>query len=129
MSASNIFAPNPRDPKGRGPGRTATRIELGAATAIHRAVADWRKATTPRLTGFGKDGHPRALIETIAEDLLAAFRHAPLLDAYDVYQHLMTYWAEVMQDDVYALVHDGWTKAAQPQLLVEDKEIGQWRLR
>ena len=57
------------------------------------------QATTPRLTGFGKDGHPKALIETIAEDLLATFRTAPLLDAYDVYQHLMDYWAETMQDD------------------------------
>ena len=56
-----------------------------------KGFADWRKATTPRLTGFDKDGHPKALIETIAEDLLAAFRQSPLLDAYDVYQHLMDY--------------------------------------
>ncbi|MEP6468574.1 MAG: type I restriction endonuclease subunit M, partial [Chloroflexota bacterium] len=61
-----------------------------------KRFADWRKATTPRLTGFGKDGHPKALVETIAEDLLAAFRQAPLLDAYDIYQHLMDYWAETM---------------------------------
>jgi type I restriction enzyme M protein len=54
-----------------------------------KGFTDCRQATTPRLTGFDKDGHPKALIETIAEDLLAAFRQAPLLDAYDVYQHLM----------------------------------------
>jgi type I restriction enzyme M protein len=59
--------------------------------------ADWRKAMTPRLTGLRKDGQPKALIETIAEDLLAAFHQAPLLNAYDVYQHLMDYWAETMQ--------------------------------
>ncbi|MFZ0152332.1 MAG: N-6 DNA methylase [Xanthobacteraceae bacterium] len=29
-----------------------------------KVFAEWRKATTPRLTGFGKDGHPKALIET-----------------------------------------------------------------
>ena len=62
---------------------------------------DWREAATQHLTAFDKDGHPKALIETIAEDLLAAFRTAPLLDAYDVYQHLMDYWAETMQDDAY----------------------------
>ena len=39
-----------------------------------KLFADWRKATTPRLTGFDKDGHPKALIETIAEDLLATFQ-------------------------------------------------------
>ncbi len=83
--------------------------------------ADWRKATTPRLTGFGKDGHPKELIETIAEDLLAAFRQAPLLDAYDVYQHLMDYWAEVMQDDAYLIATDGWVKGAQPREIVQVK--------
>ena len=86
-----------------------------------QVFADWRKATTPRLTGFGKDGHPKALIETIAEDLLAAFRQAPLLDAYDVYQHLMDYWAETMQDDAYLIAADGWVKGAQPREIVQVK--------
>lgn len=53
---------------------------------------NWKKANLPLLKGFSKDGHPKALIETIAETLLASFEHAPLLDAYDIYQHLMDYW-------------------------------------
>jgi type I restriction enzyme M protein len=84
--------------------------------------ADWRKATTPRLTGFERDGHPKALIETIAEELLAAFHQAPLLDAYDVYQHLMDYWAETMQDDCYLIAADGWVKGAQPREIVQVKD-------
>ena len=86
-----------------------------------RVFDDWRKATTPRLTGFGKGGHPKELIETIAEDLLAAFRQAPLLDAYDVYQHLMDYWGESMQDDVYLIAADGWVNGAQPREIVQMK--------
>ena len=86
-----------------------------------KVFTDWRKATTPRLTGFGKDGHPKQLIETIAEDLLAAFRHLPLLDAYDIYQHLMDYWAESMQDDAYLIAADGWVKGAQPREIVQVK--------
>ena len=87
-----------------------------------KLFAAWRKATTPRLTGFGKDGHPKALIETIAEDLLVAFRQSPLLDAYDIYQHLMDYWAEVMQDDAYLIAADGWAKGAQPREIVQVKD-------
>ena len=64
---------------------------------------------------------PKALIEKIAEDLLATFEKAPLLDPYDIYQHLMDYWAETMQDDCYLIAGDGWVKAAQLRLLVEDK--------
>jgi type I restriction enzyme M protein len=84
-----------------------------------KVFANWRKAMTPRLTGFGKDGHPKALIETIAEDLLTAFRQAPLLDAYDIYQHLMDYWAETMQDDAYLIAADGWVKGVQPREIVQ----------
>lgn len=70
--------------------------------------ANWQSANKPHLTGITIGGHPKELIETISESLLDTFRTAPLLDAYDVYQHLMTYWAETMQDDVYLLVQDGW---------------------
>lgn len=84
--------------------------------------ADWRKATTPLLSDFGKEGHPKELIETIAEELLAMFRKAPLLDAYDVYQHLMDYWAEAMQDDAYLIAADGWVKGAQPREIIQVRD-------
>ncbi len=89
--------------------------------AIQR-FADWRVAVTPALTGFDRDDHPKALIETVSEELLARFRIVPLLDAYDIYQHLMDYWAETMQDDVYLLAADGWV--AQPARVVETDKKG-----
>ena len=88
---------------------------------VTRLFAEWRQKNTPQLKGFGKDGHPKSLIESIAEDLFGTFKRAPLLDAYDVYQSLMDYWAETMQDDCYLIAADGWREAAQPRLIVEDK--------
>ncbi len=88
---------------------------------VTQLFAECREANTPQLKGLSKDGHPKAFIESIAEDLLEAFKRAPLLDAYDVYQHLMDYWAETMQDDCYLIAADGWQAAAQPRLIVEDK--------
>ena len=94
-------------------------------TAFNQTVtqrfAGWRTAATKQLTAFGKDGHPRALIERIAEDLLAAFREAPLLDAYDIYQHLMDDWVETMQDDAYLIAADGWV-AKTSRILETDKK-------
>jgi len=81
----------------------------------------WKSENTPHLNGLDKDGHPKALIGTIAESLLQTFEHAPLVDAYDVYQHLMDYWAESMQDDCYLIAADGWVDAAKPKLIIEDK--------
>ena len=88
---------------------------------VTQRFAGWRAAATKQLTAFGKDGHPKALIERIAEDLLAASREAPLLDAYDVYQHLMDYWAETMQDDAYLIAADGWV-AKTSRILETDKK-------
>lgn len=84
----------------------------------------WKKRSTPQLKGFGKESHPKLLIETIAEDLLATFKTAPLLNAYDVYQHLMDYWAETMQDDCYLISAEGWKAGAQPREIrqVKNKE-------
>lgn len=89
--------------------------------SVTRSFSKWKEGAVKHLESFSKDGHPKALIDTIAEDLLGAFRDAPLLDAYDVYQHLMDYWAATMQDDCYLVAANGWREAAQPRLIVEDK--------
>jgi type I restriction enzyme M protein len=83
--------------------------------------ADWKKSNIPRLKGLSKGGHPKQLIETIAEHLLATFKTAPLLEAYDIYQHLMDYWADTMQDDCYLIAAEGWKAGAQPREIVQVK--------
>jgi len=93
-------------------------------TKAKKLFTKWQTASVPLLKGFAQDGHPKPLIETIAEDLLATFKAAPLLDAYDVYQHLMDYWAETMQDDCYLIADAGWKAGAQPREIrqVKNKE-------
>ncbi len=81
----------------------------------------WKAANTPRLKGLAQSCKPKALIETLAEDLLDSFENARLIDPYDVYQHLIDYWAETMQDDVYLIVGDGWREAAKPRLIIDEK--------
>jgi type I restriction enzyme M protein len=99
--------------------------EFTAFTTKARTLfTKWQTASVPRLKGFAQNGHPKPLIETIAEDLLATFKTAPLLDAYDVYQHLMGYWADTMQDDGYLIADAGWKAGAQPREIrqVKNKE-------
>ncbi len=86
-----------------------------------RLFTKWKAANTPLLNAIDQAGKPKALIETLSEDLLLTFEKARLLDPYDVYQHLMDYWAEIMQDDVYMIVSDGWREAARPRLIIEEK--------
>jgi type I restriction enzyme M protein len=90
----------------------ATIFGHGEFTAFNQSVTalfeKWKHANTPRLNAIKIGDKPKALIETLSEDLLDTFRAARLLDPYDVYQHLMDYWAEAMQDDVYLLAQEGW---------------------
>jgi type I restriction enzyme M protein len=60
------------------------------------------------LKSLGIGSHPKQLIEALSEDLLWVFNKARLIDKYDVYQHLMSYWADTIQDDVYMIALDGW---------------------
>ena len=82
----------------------------------------WREAITPKLSGFSQNGHPKELIGTVSETLLASMQAAPLIDAYAVYQHLMDYWAETMQDDAYLIAADGWV--AKPARIIETDKKG-----
>jgi type I restriction enzyme M protein len=90
--------------------------------SIDSLFSKWRPAHVDRLKNIAVGDKPKMLIETISEDLLETFRQARLLDGYDVYQHLMDYWAEIMQDDVYMIASDGWLAAAKPRLIIDDKE-------
>ena len=85
-------------------------------TAFNQTVTQrftaWKQANAALLAGIQPGDRPKALIESLSESLLEAFQAAPLIDAYDVYQHLMGYWAETMQDDVWMIATDGW-KAVQ----------------
>jgi type I restriction enzyme M protein len=67
----------------------------------------WRAAQRPGLVALKPGDSPKHLIEALSEALLAAFQGAPLLDAYDVYQRLMDYWAATMNDDAWAIALDG----------------------
>ncbi len=88
----------------------------------HVLLTRWTNSNRPRLAGFDQGARPKALLEEISEDLLHTFRKAPLIDPYDIYQHLMDYWAEAMQDDCYLIAADGWVKGAQPREIVQVRD-------
>lgn len=53
--------------------------------------------------------NPKSLIGKLSDSLLQIFqRDKSLVDAYDVYDQLLNYWAETMQDDCYLIAGDGW---------------------
>jgi type I restriction enzyme M protein len=99
-----------------------THPEFTAFTTTARALfTNWQTTTVPQLKGLAKHSQPKPLIDTIAENLLTTFTAAPLLDAYDIYQHLMDYWAAIMQDDCYLIADAGWVAGAKPREIMQVK--------
>jgi type I restriction enzyme M protein len=82
--------------------------------------AKWRKKTAKQLRQLEPGHKPKELIIDVSERLLDHYRGKPLIDPYAVYQHLMDYWADVMQDDCYSISADGW-KAETERVIEKDK--------
>jgi type I restriction enzyme M protein len=80
----------------------------------------WKSETTACAKTFDKGLHPKQEIHKISENLLKHFTGKQLTDKYAMYQHLMDYWAQIMQDDMYELAVDGW-KAGNEVKRIEKK--------
>ncbi|GAB3138488.1 type I restriction-modification system subunit M [Micromonospora sonneratiae] len=92
------------------------------ATDVRGQVDDWFAAHRPILQAIDANTVPKDLIAHISDDLLARFKDTPLLDEYDVYEQLMTYWHGDMHDDVFLIMNDGWLDGAKPRKTIEDKD-------
>lgn len=96
--------------------------EFAAFTTGMEALFDtWRATIATQLKGLGTGFHPKELIAELGEGLLDHYEGKPLVDHYAVYQHLMDYWAETMQDDAYLVSSDGW-KAETSRIIVTDQK-------
>ncbi|WP_353409332.1 type I restriction-modification system subunit M [Arenicella sp. 4NH20-0111] len=73
------------------------------------------------LSAIGQGQNPKEIIHRISEALLAAYQNSPLLNCYDMYQIVMDYWADTMQDDVYFITQDGWSAANTVRVLKAKK--------
>ncbi|MDM0051400.1 type I restriction-modification system subunit M [Variovorax sp. J22R115] len=73
-------------------------------TAWREVQAKALKAVRPRTP----KAQPKRVIAELSESLLAHYLGQPLIDCYSVYQHLMDYWAQTMQDDAYLIAAEGW---------------------
>ena len=81
--------------------------------SVTALFAKWRNANIPRLKAIKSGDHPKALIETLAEDLLDTFQKARCSTPTTFTSTSWTYWAETMQDDVYLLAQEGWAARAK----------------
>ncbi|MFE3249593.1 type I restriction-modification system subunit M [Streptomyces sp. NPDC059209] len=85
-------------------------------------TAEWFDAHRKQLRGIDETTRPNDLIAALGDNLLTRFKPVPLLDEYDVYEQLMAYWHDVVHDDVFMIMNDGWLEAAKPRKIMADKD-------
>jgi type I restriction enzyme M protein len=98
------------------------------------ACGTWLESFRSRGREIGKGGNPKQLVAGWGDGLLAALGRTrqgaggnapgePLVSPYAIYEHLMNYWAETMQDDCFLVCRDGW----QANLSMPRKRNFSWR--
>ena len=89
---------------------------------LDEAFAAWKSKEYSVLSALDEDVSARELIVSLAEDILAEFEHLTLIDKYDVYQVLLAYWNEVMNDDVSLIISepDGYANARATDNIEEE---------
>ena len=96
--------------------------EFAAFIADMKALFEtWRMKNVASLKGLEAGCQPKSILQTLSEGLLRHYTDKPLIDRYDIYQHLMEYWEEGMQDDVYLIAADGW-QAETYRIIETDKK-------
>lgn len=84
----------------------------------------WKNQTANYLKSLDKGLHPKQEISLISENLLKQYADKQLTDKYTMYQHLMDYWFETMQDDMYELAADGWSAGNEVKRLIKSTKKG-----
>jgi len=91
---------------------------------MNELFAEWRELSSAALKTTQAGFHPKDLIAQMSESLLLWYAGRPLINKYDVYQHLMDYWAVTMQDDCYLIAADGWKATTYRVLEVKKNKEG-----
>lgn len=78
------------------------------ADKVEGAFNNWKASVDGKLRTIDGLTKPKLLIAEIAERILEKYEAFTLVDKYDAYEVLLSYWNEVMSDDVYLLVQDGY---------------------
>lgn len=78
------------------------------ADNVKNVFENWKARVDGKLRVIDGTTNPKLLIAEIAEQILEYYEPVALVDKYDAYEVVLSYWNSVMADDAYMLVQDGY---------------------
>lgn len=94
------------------------------AALVDNAFTAWKDKVDPMLRSLSSQTNIKVLIDEMARMMLEAFAPVQLIDKYDAYQVLLSYWHETMADDAYIAAQDGFAAARLTENIVEETKSG-----
>lgn len=82
----------------------------------------WKNKVEESLLNINTDTNPKELIRSLGIEILRDFESAKLLDNYAVYDFLLNYWNEKMQDDVYVIKVSGYEAGREIEYVYAQKK-------
>jgi len=90
---------------------------------MNAILEKWKTQTSAYVKALQLGCKPKEVILEIAENLLESFADKSLIDKYDIYQHLMSYWETTMKDDLYELAADGWKAGTEVNRIKRERKV------
>ena len=105
---------------------TAFERDLKLQAERHKEGTDafdiWRDEVRSRLLNISEDTDPKAFIRELGSLILEVYADSLFLDHYDIYDCLMNYWNEKLQDDVYAIKAYGYESGREIEYVYVQKK-------
>ena len=90
---------------------------------FNNTIKQWCISIKPLMMSVGKENKPKEEIAQWGQNILDTFlKSYSLVDAYDVYDQLLGYYNDTLQDDLFMISRDGWL----PRLILPTKKSPKW---
>lgn len=73
---------------------------------IQGIFEEWKTFADKYLLNIKYNDSAKNIIEKLSQEIISKFNNLELIDKYDVYQVLLAYWNETMNDDVLLIIQD-----------------------
>lgn len=92
------------------------------AERIDDTFSAWQEQVDTDLRNIDSEVDVKQFIVELAAKLICLYSDIELIDKFDVYEVLLSYWNETMSDDVFLLKYDGYTAGREIEVVKEITE-------
>ncbi len=89
---------------------------------VDEAFDAWRQEVDEGLRNIDELVDLKTYIVELSQALVSKFEDLELIDKYDVYEVLLSYWQQTMADDIFVLIQDGYLAGREIEYDVEVTE-------